>query len=77
MSEKKWSDTVVGWFIVKDDDSAQNSQSEADLTADELIAKYASQTPLSADGTSAGGRSAETRLQNFPQTHCGIPDRER
>ncbi len=66
MSEKKWSDTVVGWFIVKDDDSAQNSQSEADLNADELIAKYASQTPLSADGANAQDSSvkAETPATN-------------
>ncbi len=60
MSEKKWSDTVVGWFIVKDGDGAQNSQAEADLTADELIAKYANQTPLSADGASAPDSSVES-----------------
>jgi hypothetical protein len=59
MPEKKWSDTVVGWFIVKDDDKVQNSQSEADLTADELIAKYANQTPLSADGASTEDTSAQ------------------
>ena len=53
MSEKSWGDTVVGWFIVKDGEQAQTSLPEADLTADELIAKYANQTPLSADGTSA------------------------
>jgi hypothetical protein len=53
MSEKNWGDTVVGWFIVKDEDGAQHSQPEADLTADELIAKYANQTPLSAEGGNA------------------------
>ena len=76
MSEKKWSDTVVGWFIVKDDDSAQNSQSEADLTADELIAKYASQTPLSADGTNAQDSSvqAETPVANqVPANYTAPP----
>ena len=76
MSEKKWSDTVVGWFIVKDDDSAQNSQSEADLTADELIAKYASQTPLSADGTNAQDSSvqAETPAANqVPSNYTAPP----
>lgn len=51
MSENKsWGDTVVGWFIVRDDDQSQSSaQPDADQTADELIAKYAGQTPLSAD----------------------------
>jgi hypothetical protein len=50
MSEKNWGDTVVGWFIVKDEGQTPSAASEADLTADELIAKYASQTPLTADG---------------------------
>ena len=27
MSEKNWGDTVVGWFIVKDEDEAQKAQS--------------------------------------------------
>ncbi|MEP6904393.1 MAG: hypothetical protein ABJA66_21940 [Actinomycetota bacterium] len=67
MPEKKWSDTVVGWFIVKDGDKAQNSQSEADLSADELIAKYANQTPLSADGTSAPDSSIEAETPNTNQ----------
>jgi hypothetical protein len=58
MPEKSWGDTVVGWFIVKDEGPTKDSQSEADLTADELIAKYASQTPLSSDGTSAVDSSA-------------------
>ena len=51
MSEKSWGNTVVGWFIVNDEDknNPSASKNEADLTADELIAKYANQTPLSAD----------------------------
>ena len=53
MSEKNWGDTVVGWFIVKDGEQAHESKSEADLSADELIAKYADQTPLSAEGENA------------------------
>lgn len=53
MSEKSWGDTVVGWFIVKDENEAGKSESEADLTADELIAKYAGQTPLTAESGSA------------------------
>lgn len=67
MPEKSWSDAVVGWFIVKDDDKTQNSQSEADLTADELIAKYASQTPLSADGTSVEDSSVQTETPTTNQ----------
>ncbi|CAN5566648.1 hypothetical protein BH10ACI1_BH10ACI1_29200 [soil metagenome] len=53
MSEKNWGDTVVGWFIVKDEDknNPAATSNEADLTADELIAKYANQTPLSADAS--------------------------
>jgi hypothetical protein len=67
MSEKNWGDTVVGWFIVKDEDGAQNSQSEADLTADELIAKYANQTPLSADGGNAADSNAQAETPNTTQ----------
>jgi len=75
MSEKNWGDTVVGWFIVKDDDPAQSSQSEADLTADELIAKYANQTPLSADGeaTVEETSAAETPSTNQVPADYGTP----
>jgi len=74
MSEKSWGDTVVGWFIVKDEDQTKDSQSEADLTADELIAKYASQTPLSADGTSAVDSSAaEKSNANQVPANYGTP----
>lgn len=79
MSEKSWGDTVVGWFIVKDEDGTQNSQPEADLTADELIAKYASQTPLSADGTSAAATedaavvATETHGSNQVPADYGTP----
>jgi hypothetical protein len=60
MPEKNWGDTVVGWFIVKDEaGAARENHTEADLTADELIAKYANQTPLTADGTAS---------QNLPAT---------
>lgn len=64
MPEKSWGDTVVGWFIVKDEDRTQNSQSEADLTADELIAKYASQTPLTAEGGSVEDSSLQAEKPN-------------
>ena len=53
MSEKNWGDTVVGWFIVKDGEETGQAQNEADLSADELIAKYADQTPLNAEGENA------------------------
>jgi hypothetical protein len=56
MSESKnWGKTVMGWFIVND----ENEQSAPDdASADELIAKYAGSTPLSADspeGSSSPG----------------------
>ena len=75
MSEKSWSDSVVGWFIVKDEDAAQSSQPEADLSADELIAKYANQTPLSADGTSDlnSNAQAETSSANQVPVTYGTP----
>jgi hypothetical protein len=74
MPEKNWGDTVVGWFIVKDEDQTNASQSEADLTADDLIAKYASQTPLSADGTSAVDSSgAEKSTANQVPADYGTP----
>ena len=53
MSEKNWGDTVVGWFIVKDGEETGQAQNEADLSADELIAKYANQTPLNTEGENA------------------------
>jgi hypothetical protein len=59
MSDKSWGDTVVGWFIVKDEDASQKNETETDLTTDELIAKYAAQTPLTADSSSAEISSAE------------------
>jgi hypothetical protein len=64
MPEKNWGDTVVGWFIVKDENQPPNSQSEADLTADELIAKYASQTPHTAEGAGAGESSGQAETQS-------------
>ena len=74
MPEKSWGNTVVGWFIVKDEGQTQNSQSEADLTADELIAKYANQTPLSADGTSSvDAGAAETANTNQVPANYGTP----
>ncbi len=61
MSEKNWSDAVVGWFIVKDGAETAQSQNEADLTADELIAKYANQTPLNAEGENAAAEIPATK----------------
>lgn len=72
MSEKSWGDTVVGWFIVKDKDQNADSQSEADLTADELIAKYASQTPLNAEGENAA-EAAEIKPQSVPVNYTAPP----
>jgi hypothetical protein len=70
MSEKSWGNTVVGWFIVNDEDknNPSASASEADLTADELIAKYANQTPLSADSSG----SAETTATQ-PKSDNSVP----
>lgn len=71
MPEKNWSDTVVGWFIVKDEDGADAVQSEADLTADQLIAKYAAQeTPANADSAPADAATAVPGENNFlPQDY--------
>ncbi len=74
MSEKSWSDSVVGWFIVKDEDAAQKSNADADLTADELIAKYANQTPLSADENAAEISAADTPgSEKFVPENYGTP----
>lgn len=73
MSEKSWSDAVVGWFIVKDENDAQKSQPETDLTADELINKYAAQTPLTGDSGSTEISSAETRNEKFVPENYGTP----
>src|SRR5215213_1147997 len=68
MSEKNWGDTVVGWFIVRDENEAQTNQAEADMTADELIAKYANASPTSAEtGAEISDTSAET------QTAASVP----
>lgn len=75
MSEKSWGDTVVGWFIVKDGEEAQNIQPEADLTADELIAKYANQTPLNSDGENSATEETNvttTTPQHVPENY-GTP----
>ncbi len=73
MSEKSWSDAVVGWFIVKDESDAQKSQPETDLTADELLVKYAAQTPLTADSGLAEISSAETKNEKFVPENYGTP----
>ncbi len=73
MPEKSWSDAVVGWFIVKDENDAQKSQPETDLTPDELIAKYAAQTPLTDDSGSAEIPSVETRDEKFVPENYGTP----
>lgn len=76
MSEKSWGDTVVGWFIVKDgEETATAATSEADLTADELIAKYANQTPLNSEGENAATEETDvttTTPQHVPETY-GTP----
>jgi hypothetical protein len=63
MSEKTWGDTVVGWFIVRDENEAQQEgqqpeASAADLTADELIAKYANASPSGSDESTGAGVSS-------------------
>jgi hypothetical protein len=76
MPEKNWGDTVVGWFIVKDEaDGAGENQTEADLTADELIAKYANQTPLTADGGAAQNLAAASASEEkyVPSNYASPP----
>lgn len=71
---KSWGDTVVGWFIVRDEDENKPSGSgggEADLTADELIAKYASQTPLTSDTTT--DTAVDTAPLETPQISTAVP----
>ncbi|HEX9962764.1 MAG TPA: hypothetical protein VGB00_17665, partial [Pyrinomonadaceae bacterium] len=70
MSEKNWGDTVVGWFIVRDEDESQKAQPGADMTADELIAKYAGSSPLSSDEPSA--ESAEPSAES-QQKAASVP----
>jgi len=76
MSENKsWGDTVVGWFIVKDEDAneAGSAGAGADLTADELIAKYASQTPFTADDPAGSAPAAETPAETYVPETYGTP----
>lgn len=75
MSEKNWSDTVVGWFIVKDENAASGTSPETDLTADELIAKYAAQKPLSADSSAieTGAADAAPNVNFVPETYAAPP----
>lgn len=73
MSEKSWGDTVVGWFIVRDEDGAPQAQPEAEMTADELIAKYAGSSPLSsstdAEAESPAASAAAPEQKNSAQTN--------
>jgi hypothetical protein len=74
MSEKNWGDTVVGWFIVRDEDEAQKAQPEADMTADELIAKYAGSSPLTDEtGAETPPAVAETQKTNSVPSNYGAP----
>lgn len=74
MSEKSWGDTVVGWFIVKDGEETQNVQSEADLTADELIAKYANQTPLNSEGENAATEETTAATTTTTPSQQHVPE---
>lgn len=74
MSEKSWGDTVVGWFIVRDEDNMPQGQPEAEMTADELIAKYAESSPLTAEtGAEAPAASAESQKDNSVPSSYGTP----
>ena len=73
MSEKSWSDAVVGWFIVKDENAAQSGQPETELSADELIAKYAPQTSLTADSDAGETSFAATNNEKFVPENYGTP----
>ncbi|MDQ3131823.1 MAG: hypothetical protein M3Q99_13825 [Acidobacteriota bacterium] len=73
MSEKSWSDAVVGWFIVKDENAAQSGQPETELSADELIAKYAAQTSLTADSDAGETAFAATNNEKFVPENYGTP----
>ncbi len=74
MSEKSWGDTVVGWFIVKDgEQQAGNTQNQADMTADELIAKYANQTPLNSEGENAVTQTGDTATAQSVPENYGTP----
>jgi len=74
MSEKNWGDTVVGWFIVRDEDEAQKAQPEAEMSADELIAKYAGSSPLTAEsGGEAPAASAESPQTDSVPSSYGAP----
>lgn len=65
---KSWGETVVGWFIVRDGEDQKHHEPSADATADELIAKYANSTPLT-----AADSSDETSTASSPQTDNFIP----
>ncbi|MEZ5429552.1 MAG: hypothetical protein R2747_25125 [Pyrinomonadaceae bacterium] len=82
MSESKnWGKTVMGWFIVSDEDgeTVSSGGGSVDATADELIAKYASSTPLSADAGDggaidpAGAVSASAQTDNFVPSEYKTP----
>jgi hypothetical protein len=74
MSEKSWGDTVVGWFIVRDEDGAPKGQPEAEMSADELIAKYAESSPLTTEtGAEAPAASAEAQKDNAVPSSYGAP----
>lgn len=69
---KKWGETVMGWFIVNDEDQP-SSDANADLSADELIAKYANQTPstpLTAE-SAEDSATAPTNAENFVPPNYG------
>lgn len=74
MSEKNWGDTVVGWFIVRDEDETQKAQPETDMTADELIAKYAGSSPLTEEtGAETSSAVAEAQKINAVPASYGAP----
>jgi len=68
--QKNWGSTVVGWFIESDEDQ-NKTQTNTDATTDELIAKYANQTPLSAD--SSTDTSVAPQTETYVPSNYGTP----
>lgn len=76
MSEKKgWGSTVVGWFVVQDEQQQPHQPSDAgDATADDIISRYASEgmqtdagTPVYGDDASMSGATSTTAAAgHFP-----------
>lgn len=75
MTEKKWGQTVLGWFIVQDEHQSDLHEQPSHSDEEALIAKYASEGPAqAAPAAEAAAELAAPFKGNVPPVKSGSVD---